>query len=208
MFVRIMFLVLSIMMVSGVQAINFVEDKHYQIIEGELSKTKLVTEYFSFYCPHCFRQEPLMQTMLAQLPEGTTFVKNHVDSMPGRDREIEHALSKALIVAKILRVEDKMVPIIFNYIHVDKASFNSPNDIRNLFIVNDVDAQSYDKTMNSFSVNMQFNNMQKQTAVLRQQGIGTVPTVIVNGKYRVLTKNLKGQDDFLALVRFLLAKIN
>ncbi|WP_340679549.1 thiol:disulfide interchange protein DsbA/DsbL [Paraglaciecola sp.] len=206
MFPRIMLMVFLLVLVFNVQSANFEKDEHYQVIAGELSQNKEVTEYFSFYCSHCFRQETLIQNMLASLPVGTKFSKNHVDSMPGRNIGIEHVLTKALIVSELLQVEEKIVPAIFNYIHVNKASFDSPADVKNIFLMNGIDAQSYDKTFASFTVNTQFKKMQQQTAAIRKQGIGTVPTVIVNGKYRVLTNSLKGEGEFLELVSFLLDK--
>ena len=205
---KIIFVVFSLVQVFSVQAENYLQDRHYQVLEGELSQNKEVTEYFSFYCPHCFTQEPMMQSLVASLPADTKFNKNHVDNMPGRNVAIEHSLTKALIVSELLHIEEKMVPMIFNAIHVSKTSLNSAADVKNLFIANGVDGPSYDKTYSSFAVNMQFNKMQQKTAALRKQGVGSVPTVIVNGKYRVLTQRLKGEEDFLKLVAFLLSKNN
>ena len=170
---------------------KFTEGDYYQIIKGELTEQKEITEFFSFYCPACFRQESMMLEIAADLPEGATFKKNHVDGMPGRDLPMEQALTKALITAKALKIKDKMVPAIFNYIHVNKANFSSEKDIKNLFVINGTDANRFDSTFNSFSVNMAAKKMQKNTADIRKQGFSAVPTLIINGKYKPLTNKIK-----------------
>ena len=53
---------------------------------------------------------------------------------------------------------------------------------------------------------MAANTMRKNTTKLRKQGFGAVPTLIINGKYKPNTKGLKSMDEYLELVKFLLAK--
>jgi len=187
-------------------AIEFEKGKHFAVVAEQASESPKVTEYFSFYCPHCFRFEPIIDAMHAALPAGTTFVKNHVDSLPGRNPEIEHMLTKALFSAEILHVDKTMIPAIFNYIHVNKADFSNQQDLKNLFVINDVEGEAFDKTMSSFAVNAQFNKAQRSTAALRAAGIHTVPTVIVNDKYQVIANSITSTDEYIALVLYLLNK--
>jgi len=190
----------------SLNAANFVEDKHYITIKGEQTANKQMTEFFSFYCPHCFKREPLIEELLKSIPNNVVFKKNHVNGMPGRKVDIEDDLTKALITAQILHVENKMIPAIFNYIHLRHANFDNVKDIKNLFIINDVDGDKFDKTFKSFSVNREFKRMNKQTLLLRQQGITSVPTLIINGKYKINDKNIKDIDEYKALVNYLLTK--
>jgi len=185
---------------------KFTEGDYYQIIKDDLTEKKEITEFFSFYCPACFRQESMMLEISADLPEGATFKKNHVEGMPGRDLPMEQALTKALITAKALKIYEKMVPAIFNYIHVSKAKFSSVKDIKNLFVLNGIDADKFDSSFNSFSVNMAAKKMQKNTADIRKQGFSAVPTLIINGKYKPLTKKIKDINEYKALIHFLLNK--
>ena len=191
---------------STIRAAEFTKGDYYIEIEGSVTKSKEITEFFSFYCPHCFKQEPLMEELIAFLPSDATFKKNHVDNMPGKNIKIEQALTKALITADILNVKEKIVPAIFKHIHTDKAKFDKEKDIRNLFLINGVDGNIFDKTFSSFSVNAQFKKMQKKTNALRQQGIGSVPTLIINGKYKPVTDNIKNMDEYKKLITYLLNK--
>ena len=199
------FALLSLTLFSA-HAAQFNPGEDYLELDTAATKEKEITEYFSFYCPACFRQEPFMKELEAAIPESATFKKNHVDSMPGRNPQIERLLTKALVTATFLKAEDKMVPAIFNYIHVDNATIDNEKDIRNLFIVNGIEPKSFDKTFSSFAVNTQAKKMEKNTAFVRSQGFTGVPTLIINGKYKPLTNNIKTMKEYQELVLFLLNK--
>jgi len=203
-------LLISMVIVSAfigkVTATEFTQGDYYVEIEGNITKNKEIREFFSFYCPHCYNQEPLMNDLKASMPDDATFKKNHVDSMPGQSIEIEQALTKALITADILKVKEKVVPAIFERIHIKRAKFDSKESIKDLFLTHGVDSNTFDKTFNSFSVNVQFKKMQKNTTALRQQGITTVPTLIINGIYKPVTDKIKSIEEYKALILFLLNK--
>jgi thiol:disulfide interchange protein DsbA len=200
-------LMMSLLATSFVaNAVEFTKDDYYIEIKGQLSKKQEIVEYFSFFCPHCFKQEPLMKALAGKLPSHVAFKKNHVDGMPGQTVAIEQALSKALITAEVLHVKDKMVAAIFNYIHVNRAKFDSIKDIKNVFLINGVEGKAFDKTFASFSTNTQFNKRQRNTAELRKQGITAVPTLIINGKYKPVTDKVKSMDEYVDLILFLLNK--
>ena len=203
---KLIMVIVSLLFCFTVDAQQFSEGDHYVKIEGEPSTSKEITEFFSFYCPACYRQEGFMNELKAALPDDAVFKKNHVDGMPGRKPDIENLLTKALITAEYLKVEEQLVPAIFNYIHVNKADFSNEKDIKNLFLVNDVNAEKFDKIFSSFSVNAKAKMMQKNTKEIRSQGFTGVPTLIINGKYKPETKNIKTMQEYKALVLFLLNK--
>ena len=118
-------LALVILFVSTLaNATQFKLGEHYTEVKTPFKTEKSVIEFFSFYCPHCYKQEPVMKNIIANLPSDVIFKKNHVDGMPGRNLEIEQALTKALITADILKVKQQITPVIFSYIHKNKANFN------------------------------------------------------------------------------------
>jgi thiol:disulfide interchange protein DsbA len=188
------------------QATEFTQGDYYIEVNDHITKTKEITEFFSFYCPACFKQEPFMNELKLALPSGAVFKKNHVDGMPGRDLNIEQALTKALITADILKVKAKITPAIFKYIHTNKATFSNTNDIKNLFLINGVNADQFDKVFSSFNVNIQSKKMQKKTEALRKKGFSSVPTLIINGKYKPVTDKLKTMDEYKKLIIFLINK--
>lgn len=187
-------------------ASEFKITEHYNQLKTPFKSDKSVIEFFSFYCPHCYKQEPIIKSLIVNLPHDIKFTKNHVDGIPGRKREIEQALTKALITAEILNISDKIISAIFKYIHKSKAYFNSVKDIKNIFLLQGIEEQTFDKIFNSFAVKTKFNKVQLETASLRNQGVRSVPTVIVNGKYKVETHKIKNQAQYNKLITYLLNK--
>ena len=167
-------------------AANYEEGKQYTKVSEKASKKPEVREYFSFYCPHCLRFEPFFAGVKKQLPEGVTFERNHVDFLQFTSPEIQFLLTKALVTAQQLKVEEKVVAAIFNYIQVQRASVSSDKDIRNIFVINGVDGEKFDKAFNSFAVNSKAKLMKKnQDELAKKRALSGVPAVFVNGKYRI-----------------------
>jgi thiol:disulfide interchange protein DsbA len=183
------------------------EGKHYQVISTTASTTPNITEFFSFYCPHCYKFEFVAREMEKKLPPGAKFQKSHVDFMRTTSAETQQALSRALVIAEKFEIGHKMVDAIFKYIHKDKGNFANEGDIRKLFEDNGVDGDKFDKAMKSFTVKTAAKKMKKlQDDLSDQRFLSGVPMFVVNGKYKLLSKELKSMEDYLALVDFLLAK--
>lgn len=188
--------------------------EHYTVVDDKVSKKLEVREYFSFYCPHCFNFEPIMQNVKKDLPAGATFEMNHVDFLRAASPKVQGLLSKAIVVAKKMDMEKKMVGAIFNYLQVQRAFITSEKDIRNIFVLNGADGEQFDKLMSSFSINSQAKLMKKnQEYFSKKTGpdgkpyLNAVPTVIVNGKYRINPGALDKGDfegDYKKLVNHLL----
>jgi thiol:disulfide interchange protein DsbA len=188
-------------------AANYQEGKQYTVVNEQASAKPEIREYFSFYCPHCFRFEPFFSKIKKQLPADLPFHRNHVDFLGGHDPKIQTLLSKALVVAQQLDMEEKFVAAVFNYIHVQRADFSSVKDIRNVFVLQGGDGEKFDKLINSFAVNSLAGKMKKNQDYFAKKGALTgVPTVIVNNKYRVNPQALDKNDpetDYKNLIIYL-----
>jgi len=196
--------IISLMVSTSSSAANFIEGKHFKELAVPINNKKEVREFFSFYCPGCYRHEPVVAALKAKLPDDVRLIKHHIDGMPGRELVIEQGLSKALITATLLESEDKITAELFKFIHVNKATFTDDKDIKNIFLLQGIDGKRLDKVFNSFSVKTGLIKMNKTTEILRQQGLRSVPTVIVNGRYKVETGQLKSQQEYIDLVLYLL----
>lgn len=176
----------------------------YFALGNDVSKAQQITEYFSFYCPACFRQEPLMKSIKASMAQADGFSKNHVTKMPGRDEATETLLSQALIAARLLNVEQPIVDAIFQRIHVARQPFDSVNEIEALFVKQGVSADKFEKTFNSFKVKMEAKRMASNTQKLRNKGYNSVPTLVINNNYIPNIKSIKTIDEYTKLVNHLL----
>ncbi|NQY63183.1 MAG: thiol:disulfide interchange protein DsbA/DsbL [Alteromonadaceae bacterium] len=188
---------------------KFVEGEHYTKVSTKASTRPEVREYFSFYCPHCFRFEPFMATIKKQLPDGVSFELNHVDFSRSASVKIQRLLSKALVVAQQLNMEDKLTAAIFNYLQVEKAVITSEKDLRSIFVSNGVDGDKFDQLMKSFSVNSKAKSFKKnQDSLTATGGLTGVPNVIVNGKYLINNTALDSQNfeqDYKDLIKHLVS---
>jgi len=189
-------------------AASYTEGEHYTKVNDEVTAKSEVREFFSFYCGHCFQFEPFMAKLKTSIPADTKFEMNHVDFLRAASPKIQQMLSKAVVVAHQMGVEKKVIASIFNYIHIQRAVFTSEKDIRNVFVLNGADGEQFDKLMKSFGVVSKAKAMKKQQDYFANKGALTgVPTVIVNGKYRVETKGLDRKNfeqDYIQLVNHLL----
>jgi len=193
---------------------DYKEGQHYTVVNEQATSKAEVREYFSFYCPHCFKFEPLMDSVKKSLPENTKFEMNHVDFLRAASPKVQGFLSKAIVVAKQMGMEKKLVGALFNYIQVQRAIITSERDIRNVFVLNGADGEKFDKLMSSFSVNSKAKLMKKnQDYFSKKRGpdgkpyLNSVPTVIVNGKYKVNPSALDRNNfeaDYKKVVNYLL----
>ena len=60
-------------------AAQYTEGEQYTKVNEKVTKKKEVREYFSVYCGHCFKFEPIMHNLKKSLPKDASFERNHVD---------------------------------------------------------------------------------------------------------------------------------
>jgi len=203
----VLFILLAAFSTSALAA-KYTEGKQYTKVSETVSAKAEVREYFSFYCPHCFRFEPFMESVKSKLPEGVSFERNHVDFLRAASPKIQGMLTKSVVVAEQLGMDKKLIGAIFNYIQVKRAVITSEKDIRNIFVLNGADGEKFDKLMKSFSVNSKAKSMKKNQDVMsKKRAITGVPAVIVNGKYRINPQELDKnnfEQDYQNLITYLL----
>ncbi|REL28582.1 thiol:disulfide interchange protein DsbA/DsbL [Thalassotalea euphylliae] len=200
-------LLMVMLLPFAAQAANYQEGNQYTKVSDQVSKKPEVREYFSFYCPHCLRFEPFFANVKKNLPEGVSFERNHVDFLRFTTPEIQFMVTKALATAQQLKVEDKIAAAIFNYIQVQRGAITEAKDIRNIFVLNGVDGEAFDKAFKSFSVNSKAKLMKKmQNDLVKKRALTGVPTVVVNGKYRINADKLDRnnfEQDYINIVKYL-----
>lgn len=187
------------------QVMLWQEGVHYNVISEERTTKSEVKEFFSFWCPVCYRTQPLVAEIKNRLPEGTSFTKVHANFLPATSPEIQDLATKAMMIAKQMDKEKELTGAIFNYIHVQGQARNISklDDFRNLFVVNGVNAEDFDKHAKSFAVNSLVKRNQKHLDEKRRHLTG-VPNFIVNGKYQVIQGGTRTVDDSINLILWLL----
>jgi len=182
------------------QAIEYKEGTHYQVVKQTATATPEVMEFFSFYCGHCAKFEPLMANLKANLADGVELKKNHVDFL---GREMGPQLTRAYAAAEMLQVEDKVSEILFDLIHTQHKAVNGEEGILAVFKKAGISQEEAQSALQSFPTSGLASQMRRDTETFAIRG---VPTVIVNGKYKVNTGSIKSEKEFIALVNFLTQK--
>ncbi|CCN73802.1 thiol:disulfide interchange protein DsbA/DsbL [Vibrio nigripulchritudo] len=191
-------LVATLVLSVSAHAAQFKEGTNYKVLDLEASKTPTVTEFFSFYCPHCNSFEPIIQQLKKKIPEDAKLVKNHVSFMGGN---MGAPMSKAYATMVALKVEDKMVPVMFNRIHNLRKPPKDEAELRQIFLDEGVDAKKFDAAYKGFAVDSMVRRFDKQ---FQNSGLRGVPAVVVNNKYLVNTEDLESLDQYFDLVNYLL----
>ena len=196
-----LFAFFSLIMLSlSAHAAKFNEGEHYKVLDLEASKKPMVTEFFSFYCPHCNSFEPIIQQLKQQLPKDAKLQKNHVSFMGGN---MGLPMSKAYATMIALKVEDKMVPVMFNRIHTMNKPPRDEAELRQIFLDEGVDAKKFDAAYNGFAVDSMVRRFDK---AFKDSGLSGVPAVVVNNRYLIDAKGINSLDEYFELVNFLLKK--
>ena len=178
----------------------YVEGVHYKPTAKRLATSDKniveVVEMFSYSCPHCFRFEPQVMEWKKTLPENVKFVQ-----VPAIFRDSWLQLAKVYYTAEKMGELEKLQPLIFNAIHVDKRRLQTEDQLLDFVAEQGVDRDVFAKEMKSMSVTRKV----KEALLLSQtSGITGVPSMIVNGKYIVDGPMAGSMEDVLKVVDFLI----
>lgn len=195
-------------------ATNFIAGVHYETIADQPTATPEIREFFSFYCPHCYHFEPVLQKALVEVPAGTPMVKNHVDFMSFAPASTQTAMTRAYVAAAKLGKGDDAVTALFKAIHQERKRPANAEEVRAIVLTTGLDPKQFDATLESADVNKTVDDMlfqqsfwsnkelkpsnpmlsmmMQQQPQERQPVLAGVPMLIVNGKYRI---NLAALDS-------------
>lgn len=174
------------------QAQQFEEGVHFEVVAENATSKPEIVEFFSFYCVHCYRFEPIAKALKQAHPDA--FEKAHVSFISPRG-DVGETMTQAFAAAQKLDVESKITNAIFDYNFNKNSMLTSKQDIRNVFIVNGVAGDEFDKALGSFAVRAAAGKMDRRASNL---GVNATPTFIVNGKYKMLPQGFRDSDDFVA----------
>lgn len=193
-------LVATLILSLSAHAAQFKEGVHYKVLDLPMASQPSVSEYFSFYCPHCYSFEPIIKQLKEQLPAEVRLQKNHVSFMGGN---MGKSMSKAYATMLALNVEEQMLPVMFNRIHNQRKAPKNDQELRQIFTDEGIDGAKFDAAFNGFAVDSMVRRFDKQ---FQDSGLTGVPAVLVNNRYLVQAQGIKTVDEYFELVNFLLTQ--
>ena len=157
-----------------------------------------VAEAFMYSCPHCAAFEPHIADWLKHKPATVAFVRLPVNFNPTAALHM-----RAYYAAEDLGVLDKVNQAFFDEIHVRKNPLADVNSLTAFFVAHGVEEKALKDAMSSFAIDAK---ARKTETLLRRYQISSVPTLIINGKYRTDVGMAGGYERAFQVVEFLVQK--
>jgi len=182
--------------VAGVDYIEIPNGQPFLPLNGKIE----VVEVFGYVCPACAQFQPLINGWKKKLPANVRFTY-----VPAAFGGPWINYGKAYYAAETMGLVERTHDDLFKAIHIDQTlkgerGQDSVADIAAFYGKYGVDPKQFTSTLESFAVNAKLNRA-KQFAI--RTGLEGTPTIIVNGKYRVLGKSFA---DMLRIADQLVAR--
>ena len=180
---------------------NLVENVDYVVIPNGQPLQPLdgkveVVEVFAYWCGHCFSFEPSIEAWKKKLPADVRFTPVPLSGGPN------DTMARVYYAAETTGQIDKVHNTMFNAIHVERAlpPNASAEEIQAYLGKKGVDSKTFAQAMNSFAMSARLG---QGFQFAQRSGVEGTPTLIVNGKYRILGKS---HDEQLQIANGLIAQ--
>ncbi len=175
---------------------------HYERLpaaQGTSSSPDLieVAEIFWYGCPHCYTFDPYLENWLEDIPEDVSFVR-----IPAVWDALLQIHARAFYAGQALGVGDELHTPIFREIHNNRNFLDSQDSLADFFASHGVEEAAFNAAFESFAVHTKINRADELS---RRYRIGSVPTVIVNGKYTTDAGMAGSYEDLIELIDELVA---
>lgn len=180
--------------VAGVDYVIIDGGQPYAAAKGKIE----VVEAFGYGCPHCAAFEPLVAKWKARLPADVTFTPL---AAPLGELWIPYA--RAFFAARSLGLLGKTHEAMFRALHVEGSlpiSRPTPEEIAGFYARHGANAARFIATMASPATEAELGRARD---FMLRSGVEGTPTIIVNGRYRVLGAS---QADKLRIADHLIAR--
>ena len=181
---------------------KYLEGTHYLLVTPAVPtadpKSIEVVELFWYGCSHCFHFEPLLAGWLKTKPADVKFRR-----IPAvfAQQWVPHA--RAMYAAEALGALDKLHKPLFEAIHADKRRIF---DEESIMVFAGEAGFNLDEFRQAYESPTVDGKTKMATMATRDYGIEGVPSVLVNGKYRITATLAGSQENILKVVDFLIAK--
>ncbi|MBA54892.1 MAG: hypothetical protein CMK89_10610 [Pseudomonadales bacterium] len=177
---------------------RYVEGVHYQKVDNTKHTPNTVVEFFSFGCPHCYHLEPKVEKWLQTKPEAVQFSR-----VPATWNASFRKLGKLYYVIEKLGLQDKAMPLVFDYVHGQKKTVDGPKSAFEALSSLEVTEAAVTEAWNDTEVETKTNTAGRTFSQYQLRG---VPAFMVNGQYTTSVKMAGSEEELFEVVNFLLGK--
>jgi protein dithiol oxidoreductase (disulfide-forming) len=150
-----------------------------------------VLEVFGYPCIHCAHAAPDIARWRKTLPADVQF-----GFVPAVFGGVWEAYARAYYTAETMGVLERTHDKLFEVLHVEQRPIRNLDDIAAFYAEYGVDKNAFLATFNSFPVNAKIAQANEKVA---GYGVEGTPTMIVAGKYRVMSPG--GEDGFERMLK-------
>lgn len=183
-------------------AVNFKAGEHYVELTAPAptqNPDKIeVAELFWYGCGHCFQFEPVLDEWKKDLAEDVTFRE-----VPALFGGTWNTHAQLFYTVQSLGKLEETHKAIFNAIHVEKQRLASEAEMIEFLEPYGITEEQFEKAWSSFGVRSKLAEAGRLAKAYRATG---VPTLIVNGKYRIEGGMVGGFDEMLEVADYLVAR--
>lgn len=180
-----------------------VEGKDYTVVQPPIPVTDpaklVVTDFFSYACPHCFSFSPDLRNWESKLPKDVVLDRVAVTF----GRQAWGFLAQLYYTLRSLGKSQQLDKAVFEAVHLEGAPLTSPERIADWAGAHGIDRSAFLATFGSFTIRSFAASGEQLTGRVKIRG---VPAMLIDGKYLV---HIADNGDFtpqLEVVDALIAK--
>jgi thiol:disulfide interchange protein DsbA len=168
----------------------------YSAVKGKIE----VVEVFSYACTHCARFQPIVGAWKKKAPADVNFIYMHAAGGGAWER-----FARSFYVAESKKILPRTHESMFNAVFVEqKLTPNaSLDEIADFYTKFGVDKKSFLDAMMSKAIN---DKVSKATQFSIRTGANSTPTIVINGKYKIIATQDRGFEGMIKTVDFIIAK--
>ena len=174
--------------------------KYIQISEqAQTESDKIVIyEFFWYGCPHCYNIEPIINDIESNLDKDTILIK-----VPVALRDSWELHAKAYYALQQMKLDDNLHEKVFAEIHVNSNRLDTKEKLANFIKEEGYDADKFLKILDSFGTEIR---IKKASRLANQYQIKSVPTLVINGKYKTSGSHVSSYQELYDVVQLLVDK--
>jgi thiol:disulfide interchange protein DsbA len=158
-----------------------------------------VIEFFSYLCPHCYRFEPTLKPWVKKLPKDTQFRR-----VPAMFSDDYAQAARAYYALEAIGEVERLHTALFDAVHTgSRLKVGNEAALTEWLGKQGVDTKKFAAAYRSFSVDGKLKRAAQLTQTYKIEG---VPSMAVNGKYVVITDNMKSLEQLLGVSDYLVER--
>ena len=158
----------------------------------------VIYEFFWYGCPHCYNLEPTMDRIESSLGKDTVLIK-----IPVALRDTWEAHAKAYYSLQQMKLDDDLHEKVFTEIHINNNRLDTKEKLEQFVQEKGFNSKRFSEIFDSFGTDLR---VKKASRLANQYQITSVPTLIINGKYKTSGSLVSSYDELYDVVQLLIDK--